>query len=294
MTYRQLPVLGTHMAYTDTAGSGPTVLFLHGNPASSFIWRDVIPHVAPLARCIAPDLIGFGKSGKPDLDYRFQDHVRYLDAFVEGLKLKEVFLVGQDWGAALALHFATRFSARMLGLAFMEHIRAVASWEAFHPSEQARHLFQQFRTPGIGEQLIMEENVFIERILPGTTLRTLSAGEMDIYREAFPTPASRKPVWRFPNELPIAGAPADMAATIAADEAAVLASEYPKLFFSADPGATVSPAAAAEIVSKARHCRHIALGAGRHNLQEDHPHAIGQALAGWIAALCPPTRLQVA
>lgn len=294
MTYRQLPVLGSHMAYTDTGGAGPVVLFLHGNPASSFIWRDIVPHVAPLARCIAPDLIGFGKSGKPAIEYRFADHVRYLDAFIEGLGLKAVFLVGQDWGVALALHFAARFPARMLGLAFMEHIRAVPSWEAFHPSEQARHLFQQFRTPGIGEKLIMEENVFIERILPGTTLRALSSTEMEIYRDAFPTPASRKPVWRFPNELPIAGSPADMAATIAADEVAMLASDYPKLFFSGDPGTTVTPAAAAEIAAKARHCRHIPLGPGRHNLQEDHPHAIGQALAGWIAALCPPARLEVA
>jgi len=294
MTYRQLPVLGSHMAYTDTGGADPVALFLHGNPAGSFIWRDVIPHVAPLARCVAPDLIGFGKSGKPDIDYRFQDQVRYLDAFIDGLGLGQVFLIGQDWGAALALHFAGRFPDRVLGLAFMEHIRAVPSWKAFHPSEQARSLFQQFRTPGVGEKLIMEENVFIERILPGTTLRALSAAEMEIYREPFPTPASRKPVWRFPNELPIAGEPADMAGLIAADEAAMLGAAYPKLFFSADPGTTVSPAAAAEIAAKAKHCRHIALGAGRHNLQEDHPHAIGQALSGWIGALSPAARRQVA
>lgn len=294
MTYRQLPVLGSHMAYTDTGGAGPVALFLHGNPASSFIWRDVIPHVAPLARCIALDLIGFGKSGKPDLDYRFADHVRYLDAFIAGLTLGDVFLIGQDWGAALALHVAARVPARVRGLAFMEHIRAVPSWAAFHPSEQARSLFQQFRTPGIGEQLIMEQNLFIERILPGTTLRTLSPGEMEIYREAFPTPASRKPVWRFPNELPIAGEPADMASLIAADEAAMLAADYPKMFFSADPGATVSPAAAREIAAKARHCRHVELGAGRHNLQEDHPHAIGQALAGWLGEILTANRRQVA
>lgn len=294
MAYRQLPVLRSHMAYRDTGGRGPVAVFLHGNPASSFIWRDVMPHVAPEARCIAVDLIGFGKSGKPDIDYRFADHVRYLDAFIAGLDLGEIFLIGQDWGAALALHFAGRFPGRVAGLAFMEHIRAVPSWEAFHPSEQARSLFQQFRTPGLGEQLIMEQNLFIERILPGTTIRALSNSEMEVYREAFPTPAARKPVWRFPNELPINGTPADMAALIAADEAAMLAAPYPKLFFSADPGATVSPAAAREIAEKARHCRHVELGAGRHNLQEDHPHAIGQALAGWIAALCPRSRRQVA
>lgn len=294
MTYRQLNVLGSHMAYTDTGGDGPVALFLHGNPASSFIWRDIIPHVAPLARCIAPDLIGFGKSGKPDIDYRFADHVRYLDAFIEGSGLGPVFLIGQDWGAALALHFAARFPGRVLGLAFMEHIRAVPSWEAFHASEQARSLFQQFRTPGLGEQLIMADNLFIERILPGTTLRALSAHEMEIYREAFPTPAARKPVWRFPNELPIAGAPADMAALIADDEATMMAADYPKLFFSADPGATVSPEVAREIAGKARHCRHIDLGPGRHNLQEDHPHAIGQALLGWIGGCLEETRLKVA
>src|SRR5689334_16160837 len=127
MTYRQLSVLGSHMAYEDSGGSGPVALFLHGNPASNFIWRDIIPHVAPLARCIAPDLIGFGKSGKPAIEYRFADHVRYLDAFIEGLGLEEVFLIGQDWGAALAFQFAARFPERVLGLAFMEFIRAVPS-----------------------------------------------------------------------------------------------------------------------------------------------------------------------
>lgn len=284
---RQQRVLNSHMAYIDSGGSGPAILFLHGNPTSSFIWRDIMPHVAPLARVIAPDLIGFGRSGKPAIEYRFQDHVRYLDAFIDALGLDDIFLVAQDWGTALAFHLARRRPQIVRGLAFMEFIHPMASWADFHQSDMAREIFGKFRTPGIGPQLILEDNLFIERILPGSIMRTLSPAEMEAYRAPFPTPESRLPIWRLPNELPIGGDPADVAAIVAADHAALIAGDYPKLLFSADPGALISPAYARAFAAKTLHCRHIELGAGRHYLQEDHPHAIGQALAGWVAALLP-------
>ncbi|SDR04940.1 haloalkane dehalogenase [Rhizobiales bacterium GAS113] len=282
-TYRETAVLGSTMAYVEAgAPNKPTVLFLHGNPTSSYIWRNIIPHVAPVARCIAPDLIGFGRSGKPDIDYRFTDQVRYLDAFIETLGLGDVFLVAQDWGTALAFHFAARHPQRVLGLAFMEFIRPMPSFDDFHQTPQARAIFRKFRTPGEGEKLILEDNAFIEKILPNSVLRRLSEDEMNAYRAPFPTPLSRKPVWRFPNELPIAGEPADVYAMLEEAHAALAASDYPKLLFSAEPGALISPALAQDFARRLPHCRLVNLGPGAHYLQEDHPDRIGREVADFV------------
>lgn len=208
VTLPRLSVLGSTIAYRE-AGSAeaPVTLFLHGNPTSSYIWRNIIPHVAPVARCIAPDLIGFGQSGKPDIAYRFADHARYLDAFLEAAGLTSAYLVAQDWGTALAFHLAARRPDFVRGLAFMEFIRPMPTWEDFHQSPAARETFRKFRTPGEGEKLILEHNAFIERVLPGSVIRELSEEEMAAYRAPFPTPQSRRPIWRLPNELPITGRP---------------------------------------------------------------------------------------
>jgi haloalkane dehalogenase len=289
---REISVLGSTMSYVEAGSSGPTTLFLHGNPTSSYIWRNIIPHVAPNARCIAPDLIGYGQSGKPEIEYRFVDHVRYLDAFLDALVLDELLLVAQDWGTALAFHYAARRPAAVIGLAFMEFIQPTPTWEQFHQRPQARELFKAFRTPGQGERLILEENVFIERVLPHAMLRKLSDEEMAAYRAPFPTPASRKPILRLPRELPIAGEPPDVHAMIERDHAALRASEYPKLLFCGDPGALISPAVAEAYASCLHNCRLVKLGAGAHYLQEDHADAIGQALSSWIADIrvAPPRR----
>jgi haloalkane dehalogenase len=281
---REIAVLDSFMSYVE-AGAGSTVLFLHGNPTSSFIWRNIIPHVAPVARCIAPDLIGFGHSGKPEIEYRFFDHVRYLDAFLEKLSIGEMVVVAQDWGTALAFHLAARRPQRILGLAFMEFIRPFASWEDFHQRPQARELFKAFRTPGVGERLILEENAFIEQVLPRTAVRALSDEEMNAYRAPFPTPASRKPMLQFPRELPIEGKPADVHAMVAHDHEALVVSTYPKLLFFGSPGALISPQQAQAFAAGVKNCRAIDLGAGAHNLQEDHADAIGAALAAWMPAV---------
>jgi haloalkane dehalogenase len=281
-TRHDINALGSTMSYVTAGSSGPVVLFLHGNPTSSYIWRNIIPHVAPIARCIAPDLIGFGRSGKPDIAYRFADHVRYLDAFLDAVRVREMIIVAQDWGTALAFHRAARFPQTITGLAFMEFIAAMPNWEPYHRRPQARELFQAFRTPGKGEKLILEDNVFVERVLPGGILRTLSKNEMDAYRAPFLTPRSRRPILAFPRELPIAGEPADVYAMSERDQGALRASTYPKLLFSADPGALISPARAKAFAAELRNCRHIDLGPGAHFLQEDHPDAIGQALHAWL------------
>jgi haloalkane dehalogenase len=279
-------VLDSWMAYREVGDpSRPVALFLHGNPSSSYIWRNILPHVAPVAHCVAPDLIGFGQSGKPDIDYRFYDHVRYLDAFIAASGLKSAYLVAQDWGTALAFHLAARRPDFVRGLAFMEFIRPIANWDDFLRSQPPREIFRKFRTPDVGEQLILEDNAFVERILPGSIVRKLTDEEMAVYRAPFPTPQSRRPTWRFPNDLPIAGEPADVYATLEEAHAALAASTYPKLLFAGDPGAIVSPDFGERFAAGLKNCRFILLGAGKHFLQEDHPDAIGQAVAEWIGEI---------
>jgi haloalkane dehalogenase len=280
----KLPVLDSEMAYRDAGKTdAPVALFLHGNPSSSYIWRNIIPFVAEVAHCIAPDLIGFGQSGKPDIAYRFEDHVRYLDAFIAKASVNSAYLVVQDWGTALAFHLAARRPDFVRGLAFMEFIRPIPTWEEFVRGASAREIFRKFRTPGEGEQLILEGNAFVERVLPSGIRRKLSDEEMAVYRAPFPTPQSRRPTWRFPNELPIAGEPADVYATLEKAHAVLAASTYPKLLFSADPGGLVPPAVAEALAGKLHDCRLVELGGGIHFLQEDHPETIGRSVAAFIA-----------
>lgn len=282
---KHVSILGSSMAYRDTGGDEDRVaLFLHGNPTSSFIWRNVIPHVAGVARCVAPDLIGFGQSDKPAIEYRFADHARYLDRFIESLRLERFFLVAQDWGTALAFHFAARHPDRVRGLAFMEFIRPMPTWEDFHQTDVARATFKRFRTPAEGEAMILEANAFVERVLPSSVVRPLTDEEMQTYRAPFPTPESRRPIWRFANELPIAGEPDDVWELMTRAHEALAASRYPKLLFAGTPGALVSPAFAERFGATLADCQVVQLGAGRHYLQEDHPQEIGRAVSAWIAA----------
>ena len=281
-TMKRVEVLGTDMAYVEQ-GEGPVVLFQHGNPTSSYLWRNVIPYVAPRARCIAADLVGFGQSGKPDISFRVTDHARYFDAFIEALGLTDIVLVLHDWGSALGLDWARRHGARVRSLVLMEFIWPIPTWLDMPPERAA--LFKAFRDPGKGRTLLIDENRFVEQVLPGGIERTLSAEEMDTYRAPFREPASREPVYRFPNELPIAGEPVDVCAMVSAYHDWLLATDIPKLFFSTDPGAFIPPARAAWYAMHLRNCRWVALGAGKHFMQEDHPDAIGTGIAAWLATL---------
>ena len=221
----KLSVLDSEMAYRE-AGSrdAPVALFLHGNPTSSYIWRNIIPLVAPVAHCIAPDLIGFGQSGKPDIAYRFEDHVRYLDAFIAKSGISSAYLVVQDWGTRARL--SPRRAAARISCA------ASRSWSSSGRSRpgrsscearKAREIFRKFRTPGEGETTDSRGQRFVERVLPGGMRRKLTDEEMAVYRAPFPTPQSRRPTWRFPNEMPIAGEPADVYATMERAHAALAA-----------------------------------------------------------------------
>lgn len=279
-------VLGSRMHYVEV-GQGPPVLFLHGNPTWSYLWRNVLPHTADAGRCIAVDLIGMGRSDKPDLDYRFVDHARYLDAFIEALDLRDLALVVHDWGSGLGFHYARRHEDNVRGIAFMEAIlKPLASWDEF-PAEAAE-LFKSFRTDELGWQLIVDQNVFVERVLPGSILRKLSDLEMAAYREPFADPPSRKPVWRWPNEIPIAGEPTDVAEIVEAYAAWLQRSHVPKLLLHAEPGALTRAPVVAWCREHLPSLATIGVGGGSHFIQEDCPQTIGMALAIWLRAL--PTR----
>jgi haloalkane dehalogenase len=280
----QLDVLGSTMAYREAGDpEAPVALFLHGNPTSSYVWRKVLPHVAPVAHCVAPDLIGFGQSGKPDIEYRVADHVRYLDAFLEQAGIESAYVVAQDWGTALAFLLAARRPEFIRGLAFMEFVKPLPSWDGFVPG--AAEIFQKFRTPGVGEEMILQNNFFVEQILPMTTVRKLTDEEMSVYRAPFPTPESRRPTWRFPNEIPIAGEPADVYSSLEKAHEVLAQSTYSKLLFAGDPGAIVSPALAQSFSKGLKNCRLVQLSSGLHYLQEDHPDVIGANIKEWLIEL---------
>jgi haloalkane dehalogenase len=280
---KRLDAAGVEMAYVDT-GKGDPIVFLHGNPTSSYLWRNIIPHLAPHARCLAPDLAGMGDSGKaPDGAYRLADHVRYLDAWFSALDLahQKVTLVVHDWGSSLGFHWARRNPAAIKGIAYMEAIVRPLSWSEF--SDQARPLFQALRSPA-GDDLILQRNIFVERILPGSVMRKLTGAEMDAYRRPFLTPGeSRRPTLTWPRQIPLDGEPADVVA-IVDDYAAWLShSEVPKLFINAEPGAILI-GAQREFCRRWPNQREVTVK-GSHFIQEDSPHEIGEALAGWYRAL---------
>jgi haloalkane dehalogenase len=277
----QVNVLSSAMAYREAGNpEAPVALFLHGNPTSSYIWRNILPLVAPVAHCIAPDLIGFGQSGKPDIEYRFVDHVQYLDAFLDHAGISSACIIAQDWGTALAFHLAARRPEFIHGLAFMEFIRPMSSWKVFHAD--AMETFQKFRTPGVGEQMILDGNAFVEGVLPLGTVRKLTEEEMSVYRAPFLTRESRRPTWRFPNEIPIAGEPADVYRTLENAHRALAQSSYPKLLFAGSPGALISPAVAESFAKGLKNCRLVQLSSGIHYLQEDYPDVIGAHVKAWL------------
>lgn len=278
---KRIEVLGSRMAYVDV-GEGPVILFQHGNPTSSYLWRNVIPHVAPHARCIAPDLIGMGASDKPDLAYRVEEQASYFEALVNALELKDVVLVLHDWGSAIGLDWARRHEDRVRGLALMEFVTPIPTWLDIPAGP--REAFRAFRSDA-GRKLLVDENRFIEQILPGGVVRELSDEEMQAYRAPFIDPASREPIYRFPNELPIAGAPVNTWAMVQAYYAWLLETEVPKLLFYADPGAFIPPSLATKLQKQWKNASSIPLGPGRHFVQEDHADTIGRQTAEWLKTL---------
>jgi len=279
---QHVDVLDATLHYVDV-GEGRPVLFLHGNPTSSYLWRNIIPHVVPIGRCIAVDLVGMGKSTKPQSPYRFFDHARYLEAFIDALKLDDLVLVLHDWGSALGFDWASRHEDMVRGLAFMESILLpVPGWEVF--PDGVREAFRAFRTPDLGWELLVRENRFIEEVLPGSIIRTLGQKELDAYRQPFLREEDRTPLWRWPNELPIAGEPADVKAVIERYSSWLQQTNLPKLLLYAEPGVLVPAPVVEWARAKLQHLTTVGLGAGIHYVQEDHPQTIGREIVRWMGA----------
>jgi haloalkane dehalogenase len=273
-------ILDTHLAYTEAGAGDRTVVFLHGNPTSSHLWRNVIPHIAGRARCLAPDLIGMGASGKPDIAYRFADHARYLDAWFDALDLGDVVLVGHDWGGALGLDWAARHPGRVRAVALLETFLRPMTW-AEYPA-QAVDLFRALRTAGIGEKMVLEENWFIEVALRATN-PGITDDDLAVYRMPYPDPASRRPLLQWPREIPLEGEPADVRERfLAYDRWLADTPNVPKLLLTTEQGGLVST----QIEQWCRH--HLAaleienIGKAGHHAPEDQPDAIGQAINRWL------------
>jgi haloalkane dehalogenase len=276
---KYIEVLGSRMHYIDE-GEGDPILFIHGNPTSSYLWRNIIPHIQPYGRTIAVDLIGMGLSDKPDINYRFIDHAKYLQAFIEKLGLKNITLVVHDWGSALGFNYAMQHEVNVKGIAFMEAILMPLTWDGF--PNNVKKIFQTIRTPDIGYDLIVNKNFFVEQLLPGAMLRNLTEEEMNFYREPFITVDSRKPTWVWPNEIPIDGQPADVHEIVTDYNGWLQETELPKLLFYANPGGLINESMVDWSVSNLKNLETVDLGQGVHYLQEDHPRAIGEGLANWI------------
>jgi haloalkane dehalogenase len=274
-------VLGTSIAYTES-GSGDPILFLHGNPTSSYLWRNVIPHLTGLGRCIAPDLVGMGDSGPaPDGSYRFFDHARYLEAFLEELEIADqVTLVLHDWGGALGFDWARRHPSALKGIAYMETIVKPLALSDLPASVQPA--FAALRSPA-GEEMILEENFFVERILPGSIIRELEPDELDEYRRPFQSRDRRLPTLIFPRELPIDGDPSDIVEVVSRYNRWLAETPLPKLLIRADPGVLIT-GAALETCRQWPNQIDTAV-AGKHFLQEDSPDEIGASIADWYQQL---------
>ena len=282
---KYVDVLGSRMAYHER-GAGQPVLFLHGNPTSSYLWRDVIPELEGLGRLIAPDLIGMGDSGKlpnPGVDsYRFVTHREYLDAFIDAVigTRQSILFVVHDWGSALGFDWANRHRDRVRGIAYMEAIvRPVAGWDEWSPS--ATPIFQGFRS-NKGEAMILDRNMFVERVLPGSVLRKLGEAEMAEYRRPFLEREQRWPTLTWPRQIPIAGEPSDVVRIAESYSQWMAANEIPKLFVNADPGAILI-GAPREFCRNWKNQTEVTVP-GSHFIQEDSGPAIGQAIAAWMKA----------
>ena len=277
-----IEIYGSKMHYIDE-GAGDPILFLHGNPTSSYLWRNVIPYLIPHGRCIALDLIGMGKSEKPQLDYRFADHVKFVEGFIDKLQLANITLVLHDWGSGLGFHYTSRHEDNVKALAFMEAIVRPMRWNQFPIGPRIG--FKLFRTPGIGWFMLSIMNMFVTQILPQMTVRKLSSAEMDQYLAPFATIESRKPVRRWPCEIPLDGEPKDMVDLVATYSRKLQESELPKMLLYGNPGAVVNANAVDWCRRNLKNLQAVDIGPGLHYLQEDNPHLIGEELARWYAKL---------
>ena len=284
-TKKIMKVFDKNMSYVEM-GQGNTILFLHGNPTSSYLWRNIMPYMKEKGRCIAPDLIGMGDSDKLENKsagtYTFIEHRKWLDELLNLLDIgNRVILVVHDWGSALGFDWAKRNQDRVAGIAYMEGIvRPLKNWDEW-PSSSAP-IFQGFRSEA-GEKLVMEKNIFVEKVLPGSILRGLTEEEMEVYRRPFNIPEDRRPTLDWPNQIPIEGHPKDVTEIAKSYSEYLSTSNVPKLFVNAEPGAIL-------VGEQREFCRswlnqqEITVS-GSHFIQEDSPDLIGKGILDWLLSI---------
>lgn len=280
---KQIEVNGRTMAYVEM-GEGDPVVFQHGNPTSSYLWRNIMPKIAPLGRCIAVDMIGMGNSDKLDSDdpdrYRYEAHRDYLFAAWDALGVdSDVTLVLHDWGSVLGFEWAREHESAVSGIAYMEGIVRPLTWDEW--PDDARAMFRGFRSES-GEEMVLEKNLFVERVLPASIMRLMTDEEMAVYRRPFQEPGeSRRPTLAWPREIPIDGEPADVAEIVEANAAWLKQSPVPKLFINAEPGAILT-GAQREFCRQFSNQKEVTVP-GIHFIQEDSPDEIAAALFNWMA-----------
>lgn len=286
---KYINVFSSKMHYVEEFGDDPnpdqpTFLFLHGNPSSNYLWRNIIPYVKGVGRAIAPDLIGMGKSDKPDIDYTFQDHAKYLEEFIQKKELKNVVLVIHDWGSGLGFHYASRHENNIVGIAFMEAVTQPMSWKDTNLIE--RLMFKRFRHDKKGHKMIAKNNFFIKRILFGMgTKRKLTQLEKDNYNAPYPTTESRKPIEVWPKEIPFDGDPNRNYVILKAYAEWLEKTTIPKLLLYAKPGMILKKNHVERIKRDYKSLEAVYVGKGKHYLQEDSPHEIGAAIKIWAQKL---------
>lgn len=282
---RSIAVKGLSMACVDE-GEGAPIVFLHGNPTSSYLWRNIIPHLVGQGRCVAPDLLGMGDSQKlPESgagSYTFAQHREYLDGLLDELQIgSEVTLVVHDWGSALGFDWANRHRERVKGIAYMEALVAPVTWAQW--PKPMRELFQAFRSPA-GEKLVLEQNIFVEQVLPQSVLRGLSEAEMAVYRRPFAEAGeSRRPTLTWPRQIPIEGEPEDVVRIVSDYGAWLAQSPLPKLFVNAKPGAILR-GELRELCRSWPNTTEVTVN-GTHFIQEDSPDEIGRAISEWLRGI---------
>lgn len=281
---RFVEVLGSTMHYVEQ-GEGPPILLLHGNPTSSYLWRNVIPHLSPEGRVIAVDLIGMGKSGKPDIAYRFEDHIEYVEAFIEALGLENIVLVLHDWGGGIGFDYAMRNPENVRGIAFMEAVLRPARWQ--DADVVARYLFRNLRDEKTGYDLIVRQNYFVEKLMPMMAGRELTEEEMEHYRAPYLNESDRKAIQVWPQEIPFDGSPERTHRRIGATYEKLETSSMPLLLLVSEPGMIMSEQRVATLERELPRMQKKSIGPGMHYVQETQPTRIGKAVASWISGLEP-------
>ena len=273
---KYLEVNGSKMHYIDE-GKGDPILFLHGQPTSSYLWRNIIHHLSKQGRCIAVDLIGMVKSGKPDIPYKFEDHYDYLEKFIDKLKLKNITLVIHDWGSGLGFHYANMHRDNIKGIAFMDAMYKPLSWSDL-PKDYVMP-FKMMRTPFIGWMMISIANIFLKKMIPDLILRKLSKEEIDYYESLYPTIKTRKPVRMWPTELPLDEKPKRVSDKIVAYSEWLKETKIPKPCLYSHPGAIIKEDGVEYLKNNFPNTKMVDIGEGIHFIREDSPHAIGEAVS---------------